>query len=273
MTEMVARTHREGGMQRWTIITAAVLLATPGIAAAQDADFEWSGRVAEGRTVEIKGVNGRISAEPGTGGEVEVQATKRARRSDPAGVTIEVVEHAGGVTVCAVYPTPSGKRNNECAPGDEGHMNTNNNDVVVDFVVRVPAGVRLAAHTVNGTVDARDLRGDVEATSVNGDVDVSTSGAASGQSVNGSVQLAMGRADWSGERRVSSVNGKVVVVLPANANVEVTGSTVNGEIESDFPITVRGRFGPRRMTGTIGSGGRELELETVNGGIEIRRGS
>jgi DUF4097 and DUF4098 domain-containing protein YvlB len=48
---------------------------------------------------------------------------------------------------------------------------------------------------------------------------------------------------------------------------------VNGGIESDFPITVRGRWGPRSMTGTIGSGGRRLELETVNGAIQIRRGT
>lgn len=260
-------------MQRWAIITAATLLAAPGVAAAQDDDFTWRGRVASGGTIEIKGINGDISAEAASGDEIEVRATKRARRSDPAEVEIAVVEHAGGVTICAVYPTPRGNRENECAPGDGGRMSTNNNDVTVDFVVRVPAGARLAASTVNGAVDARGLRGNVEASSVNGDVDVSTAGTAEGQSVNGSVQLAMGRADWSGALRAASVNGSVVVTLPASANVELHGRTVNGDIESDFPITVRGKFGPRSMTGTIGSGGRELELETVNGGIEIRRGT
>ena len=260
-------------MQRWTIMTAAALVAAPGVAAAQGDAFTWSGRVASGGTVEIKGVNGDISAEAASGNEIEVRATKRARRSDPAEVEIAVVEHAGGVTICAVYPTPRGSRENECAPGDGGRMSTNNNDVSVDFVVRVPAGVRLAASTVNGAVEARGLRGDVEASSVNGDVDVSTAGTAEGQSVNGSVELAMGRADWRGQLRAASVNGSVIVTLPASANVDVQGRTVNGDIESDFPITVRGKWGPRSMSGTIGSGGRELEVETVNGAIEIRRGT
>lgn len=261
-------------MQRWMIVTAAVLLAAPGAAAAQDGDFRWTGRVADGRTIEIKGVNGDIDAQPASGSEIEVRATKNARRSDPADVRIEVVEHAGGVTICAVYPTPRGNRqDNECAPGDGGRMSTDNNDVTVDFVVRVPAGARLSARTVNGGVDVRGLTSDVEASSVNGDVEVATAGSATGESVNGSVQLAMGRADWEGERRAASVNGGVTVILPADANVVVSGSTVNGHIESDFPVTVRGNWGPRRMTGTIGSGGRELELETVNGAIEIRRGS
>jgi DUF4097 and DUF4098 domain-containing protein YvlB len=261
-------------MQRWTIITAAVLVAAPGAAAAQDGDFRWTGRVPSGATLEIKGINGDIDAQAASGNEIEVVARKTAKRSDPEEVRIEVIEHAGGVTICAVYPTPSrSTRENECAPGDGGRMNTNNNDVTVDFTVRVPAGVRLNAGTVNGSVGARGLQSDVEANSVNGDVDVQTAGTAAGQSVNGSVQVAMGRADWEGERRAASVNGGVTVILPANANVVLHGSTVNGGIESDFPVTVRGKWGPRSMTGTIGSGGRDLEVETVNGEIEIRRGT
>lgn len=261
-------------MQRWTIITAAALIAAPSAAAAQGGDFRWTGRVAAGGTLEIKGVSGDISAQAASGSEIEVVARKSARRSSPDEVSIEVVEHAGGVTLCAVYPTPRrSSRPNECAPGNGGRMSTNDNDVNVDFEVRVPAGVRFVARTVNGSVEARGLQSDVEASSVNGDVDVATAGTAAGQSVNGSVQLAMGRADWTGERRASSVNGGVTVILPANANLVVRGSTVNGGIESDFPVTVRGRWGPRSMTGTIGTGGRDLEVETVNGEIEIRRGS
>jgi hypothetical protein len=59
---------------------------------------------------------GDVSASPASGGAVEVVATKHGRRSDPAEVEIEVVEHAGGVTICAVYPSP-GSRPNECRQG------------------------------------------------------------------------------------------------------------------------------------------------------------
>ena len=34
----------------------------------------------------------------------EVTATKTGRKSNPAEVEIRVVEHAEGVTICAVYP-------------------------------------------------------------------------------------------------------------------------------------------------------------------------
>ena len=59
--------------------------------------------------------------------------------------------------------------------------------------------------------------------------------------------------------------------LPADVNADVRASTVNGDIETDFPLTITGRFGPRRLNGTIGRGGRSLSLETVNGGIRIKK--
>ena len=74
-------------------------------------DFVWRGAVGVGQTVEIKGMNGDIIAERSTGRQIEVRAEKRARRSDPKAVRIEVVEHAGGVTVCAVYPSSRGREN------------------------------------------------------------------------------------------------------------------------------------------------------------------
>jgi len=48
---------------------------------------------------------------------------------------------------------------------------------------------------------------------------------------------------------------------------------VNGEIFTDFPLMVTGKLGPRRVTGTIGSGGRQLALSTVNGNIRLRKTS
>ena len=51
----------------------------------------------------------------------------------------------------------------------------------VDFVVKVPAGVRLVARTVNGAVEASGLTGDVDAETVNGSVKIETSGVARGR--------------------------------------------------------------------------------------------
>ncbi|PYQ54237.1 MAG: hypothetical protein DMF78_06705 [Acidobacteria bacterium] len=251
------------------VLAAAAVLAAP---AARAEDFRWSGAIARGKVLEIKGVNGGIEAGPASGSEVEVTARKSGRRSDPSEVEIKVVEHGGGVTICAVYPNPSDERPNECQPGSGGRMNTRNNDVKVEFSVRVPEGVRFVGRTVNGGVEAEGLAADAEVYSVNGTVTVTSSGLARAQTVNGSITAAMGRADWSGPLELKTVNGTITVELPASTSARVEASTVNGGIDTDFPLTVTGRFGPRHVSGTIGSGGRDLTLETVNGGIHIRRG-
>ena len=124
-------------------LVGVVLLGCAGGAAAQT-DFEWRGQMASGQTIEIKGINGNVRAMAAVGNEVEVTATRSARRSNPADVRFEVVPHAGGVTVCAVYPTESNQPPNECKPGSQGRMSTRNNDTVVNFTVRVPAGIGFA---------------------------------------------------------------------------------------------------------------------------------
>lgn len=99
-------------------------------------DFQWRGQIAAGNAIEIRGVNGDVRAMLASGPEVEVTAEKRAgRRGDPEEVTIEVLEHDGGVTVCAMYP--SRRDANECRPGG-GKMNVKDNDTQVRFTVRVP---------------------------------------------------------------------------------------------------------------------------------------
>jgi DUF4097 and DUF4098 domain-containing protein YvlB len=141
----------------------------------------------------------------------------------------------------------------------------------VHFRVHVPAGVNLVARTVNGDVSVERLTGDVRASTVNGGVEVSTNGLAEASTVNGSIEARVGRADWRGAIDFSTVNGSITVTLPEGLDAEVTASTVNGHLQSDFPLRVEGRFSPRRLTGTIGDGGRQLKLKTVNGSIELRR--
>jgi hypothetical protein len=245
--------------------------ADPGPASGQSAeDYRWSGRIADGSSVEIKGINGSISVTRASGSEVEVVADARARRADPSSVRVERVDHAGGVTFCAVYPTPEGKPANECAPGSAGRMNTDNNDVVVDFEVRLPAGVDFVARTVNGGIHAEELGADVTATTVNGDVEISTEGFARAETVNGSIDVAMGALDFAEGAEFSTVNGSITLDVADGVDADVDASWLNGSFESELPFSLEGRISRRSARGTLGAGGPRLELETVNGSITIR---
>ncbi|MGH7520269.1 MAG: DUF4097 family beta strand repeat-containing protein [Gemmatimonadales bacterium] len=254
------------------ILSIATVLGLAAATSATAQDFNWHGRIAQGKRLEVKGVNGDVRAVLTSGAEAVVNATKHSRRSDPEDVEIKVVESEDGITICAVYPTPPrARRENNCEPGDRWHSSTDNNDVTVDFEVQVPAGVVFHGQTVNGEMSAEGLKADVKASTVNGSVRVTTTGLAEASTVNGSVYAQMGRADWNDELDFSTVNGGITLILPSQLNTEVRANTVNGEIESDYPLMISGRFGPRRLRGTIGAGGRSLSLSTVNGEIRLRK--
>ena len=233
------------------------------------ADLHWSFAIAKGKTIEIKGVNGDIRARRATGDKVEVWAYKHAHHSDPDEVKIEINQEDGNVTVCAVYPGEG----NDCVTGEGGHSHTHNNDVVVNFEVKVPAGVQLAGRTVNGEVEAVDLGARVEARTVNGSIRISTSGYAQAGTVNGSITASIGTADWKEPLDFETVNGSITLDLPAATGADVHANTENGDIESDFPMTVTGRINRHSVSGTIGKGGQRLNLETVNGAIHLRKSS
>ena len=199
-------------------------------------------------------------------GQVEVSATRSGRKNDPNEVKIEVVPHGGGITICAVYPG----EDNRCAPGKEGRMNVRNNDVKVDFAVRVPAGVNFVGKTVNGGVTAKNLMGDVKANTVNGDINVTASGVATGATVNGNVEIAMS-GTVSGPLEFKTVNGTIDVIINGAVNAEFAASTVNGTIRLDHPISIQGTVTARKISGKMGAGGPELRMSTVNGDIKLRR--
>lgn len=231
-------------------------------------EFRWSGAVDRGDVLEIKGINGAISATPASGAEVEVVAVKSGRRSDPAEVRIEVVEHAGGVTLCAVYPVGSRDEANECAPGEGGRLNSRRNDVSVAWEVRVPRGVLFTGRTVNGDVEATGLTEAVDVGTVNGSITIGTDGFATARTVNGSIEARMAGALRS-DVAFETVNGSIELDVDDGVGAEVDASWLNGGLETEIPFQVQGRIGRRSARGTLGGGGPVMKLRTVNGSIRI----
>ncbi len=261
-------------MPRRNLALIALVLFVPALSlAAQDIEeeFTWSGTIARGSSIEIQNLNGAIAAEYASGNEVEVVAIKEGPASDVAEVSIAVVEHAGGVTICAIYPTKNG-RENVCAAGDDSELHNNDkNKTRVTFEIRVPAGVEFVGTTMNGRVTADDMRSNLRLTTMNGAISADSTGWVHATTMNGAVDVEMGSADWSGELELTSMNGAITVTLPASANVSVEAETMNGRVSSDWDgVQIHGRR-KNQASGTIGSGGRDLELTTMNGSIRLRR--
>jgi len=241
-------------------------------------EFRWNGPVAPGQTVAIKGVNGSITAEPATGNEVQVIAVKTARKSDLNSVQIKVVPHSGGVTICALYPSPSGDLPDCASDSSEIIRSTSNhrlenNDVQVNFTVKVPARVGFIGKTINGDISATSLSGNVTTRTINGSIRISTSGYAEASTINGEISARLGDAQWNTPLNFKTINGAINLDLPQNLNTDVEAETLNGQINSDFPINLTTLKDRRHLRGRIGVGGRELLLKTLNGSINLRLAS
>ena len=255
----------------------AVALSTSLVEAQQrrNTDFNWEGRIASGRHLYVRNLNGAIRVQRASGATAEVTAVKRWRRGDPEDVKIELTKVGSGegdVLVCAIW-----FERTECdedgyeTRNDRNSWNNRNNDVSVEFTVRLPAGVKLVTSTVNGSLEIDGATSSVEATTVNGEIHAaSTGGPVMAETVNGSIEVRM-REMGTEPLEFSTVNGSITVYVPDEINAELDMRTVNGRVSSDFPLTVRGRINPRHLRATLGRGGQRLEFSTVNGSVELRK--
>jgi DUF4097 and DUF4098 domain-containing protein YvlB len=66
--------------------------------------------------------------------------------------------------------------------------------------------------------------------------------------------------------------GDVEVTLPPNASATVNGHTRNGDIITEFGLSIIGEES-KTVTGRIGSGGSKITLDAQNGDLRIKKGS
>src|SRR5437764_1600731 len=218
----------------------ALLIALGAMAPAQDQgtdngrEFHWTGKLSPDQVVVIKDINGEIEATGSSNtDQVEVSAVKRGEGAQD--VKIQVVKLNDGVMICALYPGFFSSDNCD----SNSHFGNSHNNAKVDFTIHMPQNLRFVGKNVNGGVRAESMGRYVEADSVNGGIHISTQSWASAKSVNGSIEARIGRAEWPGELDFRTVNGSVKLELPSNASTDVNFASVNGHLESDFPLTMQ----------------------------------
>ena len=123
----------------------------------------------------------------------------------------------------------------------------------------------LSVQKVSGEMNANLVNGKLRASDLTGEVDLAT--------VNGSIDAKYFSLNNVRGIKLKSVNGSIDLTLPQSPNADVNASVVNGSISTDFPLTVKGHFVGKSMSGTLGSGGVHIELNNVNGSIHIGPGT
>lgn len=161
--------------------------------------------------------------------------------------------------------------------------------VNVEYTVTVPRSALLGeVRTVNGGVTLRGTGGDARARTTNGSVTLTDGArAAEARTTNGAVAVIDGTvterasttngsvtatldAESTLPAKFSTVNGSVTLTVPRGINADVELRTVNGRVSVPEGLTLRsGVVSPRRIEGRLGSGGKLISAETVNGSIHL----
>ncbi len=241
-----------------TTVTALLALATAGAAGEVREEFHKTYPMDKNGKVQLENVNGSVHVRAWDRNEVKVDAIKKAKNQEQLdAVRIEVDASSDSVRIKTKYP--------------EGR---NKNSGTVDYTLTVPKESRLdKINTVNGAVEIQGVSGDVGASSVNGSVKASgMAGQVDLSTVNGSVSARVGAL----KEKVSlkSMNGSLALAVPPEANADVSASTVNGGISSDFSLPIKKHIGTgSKVDGKLGSGGPTIRLSNVNGGIRITKGA
>jgi hypothetical protein len=238
-------------------------------------DYRFTPSLHAGQRLDLSNIDGSITVTQSRDASAEIIVHKIVRRGNGDLVKAVMEETPGRVRVCVVYLKQSGD-NDTCDSrshgGNDGWREPL--DVEMRFEVRIPAGVELGIHTVDGSVEARGIDAPASIRSVDGDI--TFDGVAPGElnTVDGKITATITNSRWDHDVTLRTVDGDVDVTLPAAMSVTITGQTVDGDVHADFPVTLAGKWGPRSFRATMGDGGsRELSIRTVDGSIRLHRGS
>jgi len=185
----------------------------------------------------------------------------------------------------------------------------------VDYEVTVPAGSSVVLESNSGPLSAENLRGDVavEGAAANVDLRNISDGHIHVKTLSGNINLAEahqahveistlsgdvtlknvdgtlvevssntgkihydGDFGGSGSYKMSSHTGDIDASIPATASVDVTASSVKGQVDNDFPLQPKThtKFVPEKGHSFIGVAGRAASsvfLHTFSGKIRLKQ--
>ncbi|HEX2695467.1 MAG TPA: DUF4097 family beta strand repeat-containing protein [Acidobacteriota bacterium] len=162
----------------------------------------------------------------------------------------------------------------------------------VDLVIQVPSASNLELSSTNdGDIVVENVSGAIEVSNVNGSNTLrNVSGNVVAHTVNGEILVTMSRVTPDKPMSFSTMNGDIDVTFPADIKAAVRMKSQQGDIYSDFDVTLKpapqkpaeqaeksgkGKYRisfDRFLTGAVNGGGPEFTFNTFNGDIYIRKG-
>ncbi len=221
--------------------------------------------------VKIKNVNGKIFVESWEKDKVDIFADIEVKASHSRDaerfmdkVSIKIDRNADEIYIRPDHPKVNGHG------FFDSIFDHKQPTVRVDFSIKVPENAKVDLNSVNGSVEVVNIGGRAELSTVNGKVVAKQMhNTVEAKTTNGGINVEFDDARLTDNMFFHTVNGSIKLYVPQNISADVDISTVNGGVHTDFPLTVKGKWGPKSIKGTINGGGKCINLETVNGSVSL----
>lgn len=165
----------------------------------------------------------------------------------------------------------------------------NNNEIIIrkassesmDFEIRLPKSVNL--HIVEkdwncSGIQVKDVEGEIEIEAKGSDILIENAkGPIVASTVNGDVEITYTSVTPNQPNSISCTNGFIDITLPSNAKADLRMKSINGEVYTDFDISMpqknsMKRLSGHKLSGTVNGGGVEISLNAINDDIYLRKG-
>lgn len=135
-----------------------------------------------------------------------------------------------------------------------------------------------AKSTWNGDIEIDGFAGEIEADAqLNGSVKIlNVNGPVTANTLNGELTVEFGTVKQGSPISLYSTNGAVDVSLPGNTPANLSMSTINGNVYTDFDVKLNEKDGlksvlGRKISASINNGGVDITLKSTNGNMYLRK--
>ncbi len=277
-----ATSTRKAVLSLGILLTAALALAgcIGGNITAEEIVSQTFDMSASPRIV-VETFNGWIDVTAGAEGKVAVEVVKR-------GAGFSQAEAEADLQNVEVTMTQEGDTLRIIARRTDSMLVTGNSGASVDL--SVPPGSSLELRSSNGSIDSFGITGDVTMDTSNGSLGVRDgAGRLDLKTSNGEIEIeaeealvdastSNGRITFrgsltDGDQRFRTSNGRITITLPAGTRFRIDASTSNGDVTTDFPVTLTGSVRDNELVGMVGQNPAiSITATSSNGDIDIREG-
>jgi len=215
------------------------------------------------------GFAGRLNVDGGTNGGISVKGWDGAGVLVRSRVDTQAADDASAKALASQVRVDTSAGQVHAT----GPSSANDENWSVSYEVFVPRNADLTLKTHNGGLSIADVKGNIQFDVLNGGVNLRRLGGdVEGKTVNGGLNIELAGTRWDGAKLDARTNnGGINIAMPENYSAHFETATVNGHVNANYPLTVHGNIGGKRLTADLGSGGPTVHVETTNGGVNLRK--